>query len=344
MKSAIALFLVLCIVMSGCIEEKSNSGIFTKTDNAEEKTVGVKGGNIFFLEYHVYTDFPENAVNNEINITVTEISSYPEKEDIKFMNVYHFEPDGINFEKPVKIGINYNSEEIPENISEDNIKLFIYQGGKWNEIEDSQPTGSYVAGYVSNFCFIASGYYLQHAPNPDASDENNSNHSAVWTFEVPVRFVTDEETIMENYTAVIAYIAWTPCPYVRFYQLYFHYNGNNPEDWITGCDWTEMKENKFFCHHEKYFFKENQPYLLTRDGEYVPDAKGSILVGKFSSQSLNLFEEINGTHNLQIGNIGEHFDRHGIKDPVERGVITKEMQEFMENYFEGWTVTVRAVS
>ncbi|HEC77488.1 MAG TPA: hypothetical protein ENI33_09605 [Thermoplasmatales archaeon] len=350
MKSAIALFLVLGIAMSGCIEEKSTSGIFTKTDNTEEKTIGIEGGNIFFLEYHVYTDFPENAVNNEINITITEVSSYPEKEGIKFMDVYHFEPDGINFAKPVKIGINYDSEEIPENISDEDIKLFMYQSGKWNEIEDSQPVGSYVAGYVSHFCFIASGYSLQYVPNPDVTGERNSsdndNHSAVWTFEVPVKIREYEyglSDIPEPFTDYVieAYIAWDPQPYVRFYQLYFHYNGNEAEKWIYGCDWLERDKN--YCHPQEFFFRENTPYYIANEEDYpVADAKGCIYVGELAPNFLD--ENLDGMHGLRIAHVQQEFKENDGMSEIEKAGIIKEMREYTEEYFEGWTVTVRAVS
>jgi len=39
----VALFLVLGIVMSGCVKEKSSIQTFAKTDYAEEKTVGPGG-------------------------------------------------------------------------------------------------------------------------------------------------------------------------------------------------------------------------------------------------------------------------------------------------------------
>jgi len=345
----IILFLVLSTLLSGCIEEKSTSVLFTKTDNSEEKTVDFAGDNLFFLEYHVYVDVPENAVDKETGITVTELSSYPTQERIKFLNVYSFEPDGITFDKPVKIGINYKDEQIPENVNNDDIKLFMYQDGKWNEIPDSGPVGSYVVGYVSHFCSIASGCSLEYITNPDTSDEHDSdqdeNHSAVWTFEVPVQIYEFEHglsDIPEPFTTHViwSYIAWDPEPYVRFYQLYVHHNGNNPDEWIYGCDWLERDKN--YCNHEDFFFKEDTPYYITNEEDYpVADAKDSIYVGRLEPHFY--VESLKGMHGLHLGHVEQTF-KEGDFDPVEQAGVIKEMREFMEQYFEGWTVTVRAVS
>ena len=65
---AIVLLLILGVIISGCMEHENTENIFTKTDNTEEKIVGSAGGNLFFLEYHVYVDFPENAVDDDTNI------------------------------------------------------------------------------------------------------------------------------------------------------------------------------------------------------------------------------------------------------------------------------------
>jgi len=347
---AIVLLLILGIVMGGCIEQKSEADIFTKTDNTEEKKVDSAGGNLFFLEYHVYADFPENAVDNDTNITVTEISSYPEKDGVKFMGVYSFEPDGIRFERPVKIGINYKGEDIPGNVSDDEIKLFMYYDGEWKEIGGSHPIGSYVTGYVTHFCSIASGYVMEYVSDPDTSDEYNygddENHSGVWTFEVPVKIYGYEyglHNISEPFTihGFCAYIAWNPQPYVRFYQIYFHYNGNGAEGWIYGCDWLDR--DKVYCAPQDFFFREDTPYYIANEEDYpVADAKGCIYVGELEPHFYD--ESLQGLHGLPIAYISQEFKDNGEIDEISQAGIIKEMQEYMEQYFDGWTATVRAVS
>ncbi|MCD6572799.1 MAG: hypothetical protein J7K95_01725 [Thermoplasmata archaeon] len=346
----VALFLVLGIVMSGCVKEKSSIQTFVKTDYAEEKTVGPAGGNLFFLEYHVYADFLENAVSKNTNITVTKVASYPEREGVEFMDVYYFEPEGMSFEKPVKIGINYNSLEVPENISDEDLKLFMYYDGEWREIEDSQPVGSYIAGHVNHFCGIASGYAMEYVSNPDTSDDRNSsqddNNSAVWTFEVPVRIYEYEyglHNISHPFTihGFCAYIAWDPQPYVRFYQIYFHYNGNEPEGWIYGCDWLERDKN--YCQPQEFFFREDTPYYIANEEDYpVADARGSIYVGELEPHLYD--ESLQGLHGLPIAYVSQEFKDNGDIDEIAQAGIIKEMHDYMEEYFDGWTATVRAVA
>ena len=73
----------------------------------------------------------------------------------------------------------------------------------------------------------------------------------------------------------------------------------------------------------------------------MSDAKDSIYVGRLEPNFD--IESLKGMHGLHLGHVEQTF-KEGSFDPVEQANVIKEMREFMDQYFEGWTVTVRAVS
>ena len=96
----------------------------------------------------------------------------------------------------------------------------------------------------------------------------------------------------------------------------------------------------YYCNHEEYFFREDTPYHIA--DEAMTDAMNSIYVGELAPEFFD--ESLNGMHGLRICYVEQEFKENGDIDEIEQAGIIKEIREYMEQYFDGWTATVRAVS
>jgi hypothetical protein len=88
-------------------------------------------------------------------------------------------------------------------------------------------------------------------PTPAASPK--TNESATATFEVPIQIFETQHTFQSDnntfYTA-IAYIAWEPSTYVRYYEVTPNYHGNTKpyENLFLGSDFRTWSSRQDELH------------------------------------------------------------------------------------------------
>jgi len=180
-----------------------------------------------------------------------------------------------------------------------------------------------------------------------SSSGYGANHSAYYTFEVPFEIrersykPTEKEGELFN---VGPWAMWDPVPYVRFYEFTINFNGNEPELFPgSGKSWRKRFETSW-GNPQSIPYDENTIYILG-DYKYYPG------YGDYISLFDNFQSEFPGKHGTGFKNIHDTFEdeksaywKNEILTPTEINSLKKEMREFIEEYYRGWTVTVRAVT
>jgi len=275
------------------------------------------------------------------------MSNNPTGSDVTVFKAYEFGPDGTVFSTSITIKIRYDLNSLSLNYDQDDLSLFLYENNNWNEILNSKFKHNYIQGEISHFSKIGIGVFTDYE-NLEESDERNEdeeeNNSASISFEVPVEvhhwtdyYVDKDGEIHEDASNFVsaAYIHWEPQPYARYYEFSLNFNGNDPapNSFPSSCDWS--KRNLNYCGYNNYYYKEGETYYLC-----VDESCGIENINNYQGLCYN-FDK------FEIDFIGEHHGRYigGIQEclPVDPAVQL-EMETFTEEYFNGWTATIRAVS
>lgn len=180
-----------------------------------------------------------------------------------------------------------------------------------------------------------------------------NNQSAIYTFTVsPV--ITSYESywnlsdtvILETTYHVNAQITWDKnlAPYVRYYEITPHFNGNTkPTQNIWGGA-TEFREwgIKSWAPVGPSNWVENEIYFIGSGALTYPNPAN--FRGIFDN---NLDWKKEGLHGLMIGSMTTTYewksdDFGATVADLEK--TEKAMDEFAKSYFEGWTFTVKPVS
>ena len=154
----------MAVILCGCGEQKSSTvnidnDLFVKTDSFEQKNVDSAGDVFSFFNKKIHFDIPENTISDNMTLVVTELSGFPNDPYITFLDVYSFEPEDIDFNKPVTVKIRYDRSKIPSDIPDEKIMLFFYSDNDyWELIPDSAPFEDYIEGEVDSLYVIASGF------------------------------------------------------------------------------------------------------------------------------------------------------------------------------------------
>ena len=109
-------------------------------------------------------------------------------------------------------------------------------------------------------------------PTPAASPK--TNESATATFEVPIQIFETQRTFQSTkdtfYTA-IAYIAWEPSTYVRYYEVTPNYHGNTKpyENLFLGSDFRTWSSRVDELH--PLGWSEQQTWILAETDPHIAD-------------------------------------------------------------------------
>jgi len=348
-------FLVLVFafvaISSGCIEQKAAS--------ETEATVEIGGGTFQFSEGAVRLEFPEGAVKNQTLVTVNRLDSPPKNNSVVVLTAFRFGPEGTRFSKPVTVSIRYDPAALPSGVKAADLRLITRSGGSWREVpgSSSDVATSQVTGDVTHFSIIGvgkigadkSGTEQQQTEqeenekeenekeeNEEEENEQEQDTSIIFQFEVPVGVLEREYRLGEGeslaHTTYLCkpYFAWKPVPFVRYYEIKIHFNGNPPKvfkGW--NCFWR--KRHEAYCTEGPCLWEEETTYYLAPQ-EFCRNYRG-----RYDS------EELGGKHGHVLFVIQDQFyDGEGLST-AQVNDVKNEIRAFVEDYVRGWTASVRAV-
>ncbi len=134
----ITLTLVATTSFSGCVSDEANNAdtnilkTFIVTEG-EQSSWSIGNGAL-------QMDFPKNAVEGEIAITVKTVPEEDDSEGYVPNTLYAFEPDGTQFNQMVNLSIRYNPDDLPNGVDEENLSIGKLVDGKWYLINGSVDT------------------------------------------------------------------------------------------------------------------------------------------------------------------------------------------------------------
>ncbi len=339
------LLLLLITGLCGCTEQQPTSpdnNIHTSGVVDESFTVDALGGRLTTKSDEIQLTISSYCVESETTITIKTIRDQPDTTDATFIVGYEFTPNGLQFKKPVSIQIYYKDADIPAGVEEDTLRLYLYQNDQLSEINShAYPEYNYISAQISHFC-----YYWVASPKTSSSS-NGSNTSAVYQFEVPVQF--GEKEIIDDPAECIspyhiytysAFFAWDPQPLVRYYEVTLHMSNNTAKPYKFGYTWREQNDENI--GPEKWVQYHENDMMILGEYKYYPG------YGTYSGTP-EIGEKAPGMHGIAI--FGVH-DRFNLVGDLYESMVTQdqikaykeEMRLFVEEYVQGWTVTVRAVT
>jgi hypothetical protein len=189
---------------------------------------------------------------------------------------------------------------------------------------------------------------VSSTPSPSPTQ----NNSAIYTFTVTPTITSyesywnDSGKLYETTFHVNVQITWdkNQAPYVRYYEITPHFNGNTKPTQNLWGGTAEFREwgLKSWASLEKSNWVENEIYFLGSGAINYPDP--SHYVGIYDN-NLNWTKE--GLHGVVIGSMTTTyewvFDDAGATE-ADLAKTEQAMLEFAESYFEGWTFSVKPVS
>ena len=345
------------LLLSGCTNQTTNNNTTNNNTSQQsvydEFTTNSTGGTYELGNGLVSVSVPQLAVSQPLTITMQSIPDPPYQTDVTLTDCYSFGPNGTVFSSPISLKLPYTPSKIPSNVYLGNLSLFILSGTEWQKIDGSfvDTIQHTVTGTTTHFCLIGAGFIppekLTHTKERNNSQKNNS---AIITFEVPVQTYHNETNFtpwpdrpndVDYFYYSGAYISWDPQPYVRYYTVTNHFNGNpKPNQAISGsCDFRKWGIES--CPFLTYGRPDNRTVFLgpaeqTLNPNHL-DYVGLYTIGSYASR----FPEIDGSkHGMFVFNIATTFDMTEHLTRGQMDAVEKEMDAFVTSYVEGWTYTV----
>jgi hypothetical protein len=200
-------------------------------------------------------------------------------------------------------------------------------------------------------------------PTPTATNTlrptSSPNESAVITFTAPVQLLAtsfSSESAQTTTYEVWASASWDPAPYVRYYEVSLNYGNNSkplqntwssanylewgsPGNELGPFPWTENKV--YVIGPEGVQHPSGQPYR----GPYDSSVSGTWLTVKADGTKVfgpNMWD--NSKHGVMICGITATFKNDGNTSNAQMGQVASEVQKFLSDYTQGWTVTLKNVS
>lgn len=103
--------------------------------DANEQTIDQAGGILNSDDGFASLNVPIDALSNEELLTVSQSQDYPA--GVMAGTVYTFGPDGLLFNKPAQLSIQYDEGNLPEGITEDSLWIAELVNGNWRRIDNS---------------------------------------------------------------------------------------------------------------------------------------------------------------------------------------------------------------
>jgi hypothetical protein len=192
-----------------------------------------------------------------------------------------------------------------------------------------------------------------HGPTPTASPK--TNESAAITFSVPIQIFSDEHTFKdtnETLYEAIAYIAWAPSPYVRYYEVTPNYHGNTKpyQNLWLGSDFRTWASRAAELHplgwaeKETWILAETDPHVsdgtwmrtFTASGTWIEVVDGVKINGPAVWSS--------DMHGLQVVSVRTTFSQNENLSRDQMGAVGLELKQWLIDYTQGWTYTIKNVS
>jgi hypothetical protein len=350
-RSLCVLFCITAIsvlLVSGCTNQTPNNNNTSQTIH-DEFSVNATGGDYELGDGLAFITVPQDAVGQQITITMDSVVDPPYDTNLTFLNCYTFGPEGTVFASPITLGLTYDSSRIPSGVPAENLSLYMLSGTIWSMIQNYvvDTSRNRVSGPVFHFSMVGVGLIPPEVlEKTKERNESQKNNSASITFEAPVQIYQFET----NYTPwptrpteidysyhCGGYIAWDPSPYVRYYELNIHYNGNSihTQNLVGSCDYRAWGAN--WCPLYPYVWDETTTKYI--GGLPVPDEIN--FIGTFDNDKFAFGFDKHGT---TVFNIYSDFDHSEGLSRAQIDAVEKEMLEFTERYVAGWTFTVKNVS
>ncbi len=130
---------------SACSGDDDSSGptAETQADEVEVDVSAEDGGTVEDEAGTLELDIPPGALADDTTITLETLA----QEDDTEAPVYEFGPDGLEFEEPVTLSIEFDGN-VPDG---QRAALATYEGGKWVEIDGSTFENGVVSGEITHF-------------------------------------------------------------------------------------------------------------------------------------------------------------------------------------------------
>lgn len=144
------IFMLSITSFSGCVtnEETNTDGSILKTfivTEGKQSSWSINGGAL-------QMDFPKNAVEGELAITVKTVPEEDDSEAYVPNTLYSFEPDGTQFDQMVNVSIRYDQNDLPNGADEENLIIGKLVDGKWYLINGSVNTeNNVVSAHIWSF-------------------------------------------------------------------------------------------------------------------------------------------------------------------------------------------------
>jgi hypothetical protein len=363
----VAVALVVVVVLSAVVlvALSGNQNPDQKTDGTV--SVGVNGGIFSVLGNTVDLIVFEGSVAEQVDISVEEVTNPADDSSVHVVSCYDFGPDGLTFVTPIQIKLYYDVADLPEDVNENSLKIFVLNGNHWEVVDNSivdQATHS-VSATVSHFSMFAcaasasssSSPPATTAPDDELDDSVPDGYSAQYWFKADIyHYSFKSPRILERdhedtYTCgVSAY--WKPVSYVQFYQVKVVYNGNEPEPFGWGSDFREQDED--WVHPSLLSFREGKIFYLnsdpTYDGYIGMIGTGAAIAGYRDPDTGEMTETEygrlwpEGYDAFSFLTVQTRIDDYEELSDVQIGVIVDQMQTFLADYSDGWEIWVRGVT
>ena len=330
--------MLVVVLMAFSVWFLANSG-----GNQNSKlSIDTSGGSINYLD-KVILSVEAGTFDAETEITITDYNGSTQGSEVVLVSAYEFGPSGIVFDPPANLIIHYDPKDMPDNISESELGVYLLEGTKWvmlngSSVNTAQNT---VSASVSHFtkmgCGASSGGSVSPDDLLDGGEELEDGYATAW-FKANILFRnvttrTDSDSTkysQYDYSTYIfgAHVSWEPATYVKYYQVKFDFNNNPPENYAWSYDYTE--QGKYT--HMPFSYKEGLVYHLGTDYD-KPN-----YIGRFQ-----LSEQLGGKHGFVLLGFEEEIYDSEVNAGLNVDLLLSEIQQFTYAYYDGWEIWVRAV-
>ena len=361
--AAIVVVALVAIVLVG-----SNAFQNSTEEKNESLSVTSTGGLFSVLDDTVELVVFAGSVTEDVDITVEAVTNPVDDSSVQVISCFDFGPDGLTFETPIDIKINYKVDDLPEDVNEYSLKIYVLTGNTWNVIDNSivDQTKHCVTATVSHFSNYAlaapcsgggGGTSTPAEPEEELDDSVPSGYSAQYWFKADLHHYSftspriREGDHEDTYTCgVSAY--WKPVSYVQFYQVKVVYNGNEPEPYGWGSDFREQDES--WVTPTLSSFREGKIFYLnsdpTYDGYIGTIGTGEAVIGQRDPDTGEMTTTVygrlwpEGYDAFAFLTVQTKIDDYEELSATEIGVIVEQMQTFLQEYSNGWEIWVRGVT
>jgi len=128
------------------------------TDNLTGTEIGTDGGPVASDDGLANLTIPQGALDETKSITVNPITDHPS--GIIADTAFNFGPDGLSFNTPVDISIEYDEQNLPQDVNETDLWLAELSEGQWFKVPGStvDTDNNLVTGQLNGFSTYGIGY------------------------------------------------------------------------------------------------------------------------------------------------------------------------------------------